>query len=98
MAWSLNPSGSYSSDVDDKAGEVLGFKGELSRVLVASRKPSSRSFAGFVYLMSKFSISGAGAPNVGSFLLWSFTWCHWFWCKQTGVLCRIVRASSRQKA
>ena len=78
MAWSLNPSGSYSSDVADKAGEVLGFKGELSHVLIASRKPSSRSFTGFEYLMSKVPISGAGVPNVGSLLLWSFTWYHWF--------------------
>jgi len=69
MLWSLNPSGSYSNDVEDKAGDVVGFWGKLSWVSVASHKPSSRSFSGFGHLVSNNPISGAQVPSVGSHLL-----------------------------
>ena len=98
MLRSLNPSGSYSNNVEDKAGDVVGFWGELLWVLVASCKPSSRSFTGFSCLVSNNPISGAEVPSVGSCLLWSFTLYHWFWYKQTGVLCWIDSALSWQKA
>ena len=76
MIRSLNPSGSYSNNVEDRAGDVVGFWGELSWVLVVSRKLSSRSFAGFGCLMSNSPISGAKVPSIGSCLLWRFTLYH----------------------
>jgi len=76
MVQSLNPSGLYSNDVEDKAGDIVSFWGELSWVLVASYKPSSRSFAGFGCLVSNSPISGTEVLSVGSCLLWSFTLYH----------------------
>jgi len=65
MPLSLNPSGSYSNDVVDRVGDVVAFWGELLWVLVASFSPSSRSFLGSEYIMSKRLTPDAGVPSVG---------------------------------
>ena len=66
MLLSLNPSGSYSNDVVDRAGNVVIFWGELSWVLVASFSPSSRSFLGSGYTVLKILTPDASIPSVGS--------------------------------
>jgi len=98
MLLSLNPSGSYSNDVVDRAGDVVAFWGELLWVLVASFSPSSRSFLGSEYIVSKRLTPGAGVPSVGLCFLWRFTLCQLFWYRQTGVLFLMDSASSWQKA
>ena len=69
MLLSLNPSGSYSNDVVDRAGNVVIFWGELSWVLVASFSPSSRSFLGSKYTVLKRLTPNASIPSVGSHCL-----------------------------